>query len=282
MSSRLHVAKRRTKSGPPVFPKAGKEPEALVFSPEGTAAALPRPVPPRPVFDPMYSVGHQLMKARQARGLSIEDVAFETRIPHQRLRELENDDLSNFANLTYAKGFLKLYSRFLDLDLSDYLDEFDTSAIADVTGHEYVHTASAVRSLSAPAIAQDEPRYRPAGGLLGLAALVTIAGIGLVWWKSGSSSQEESPNPAKVAQSPAAPPKATPVEEPEAEAPTPARTAPITASVTLPGTNPPPAPLERIAPALPVDEPFATPAPTTAEAASEPGTDRIRRATIVE
>ena len=112
----------------------------------------------------MFSVGHQLMKARQARQLSIEDVAFETRIPHARLRDMENDDLSNFANLTYAKGFLKLYSRYLDLDLSDYLDEFDTSLISDVTGHEYVHTTNTVRLLSAPAIATDDgARSRFAG-----------------------------------------------------------------------------------------------------------------------
>ena len=129
------MAKRRPKEDLPFFFIPEKAEEILVASPEIPVAT---PLRPRPVFNPMYSVGHQLMKARQARNLAIEDVAFETRIPHQRLSEMENDDLSNFANLTYAKGFLKLYSKYLDLDLSDYLDEFDTSAIAAVTGHEYI------------------------------------------------------------------------------------------------------------------------------------------------
>ena len=130
----------------------------------------------------MLSVGHQLMKARQLRGLSIEDVAFETRIPHLRLRDMENDDLSNFANLTYAKGFLKLYSRYLKLDLSDYLDEFDTSMISAVTGHEYVHTANTVRLLSAPAFAPDDgQRSRIAANLLGIAALTAVL-IGGGWF----------------------------------------------------------------------------------------------------
>ena len=46
------------------------------------------------------SIGKQLMAARTARGLSVEDVAFKTHIPAARVSELENDDFSNFANLT--------------------------------------------------------------------------------------------------------------------------------------------------------------------------------------
>ena len=145
----------------------------------------------------MLSVGHQLMKARQLRGLSIEDVAFETRIPHLRLRDMENDDLSNFANLTYAKGFLKLYSRYLKLDLSDYLDEFDTSMISAVTGHEYVHTANTVRLLSAPAFASDDgQRSRIAANLLGIAALTAVL-IGGGWFVYKSQlNQTASASPA--------------------------------------------------------------------------------------
>lgn len=126
----------------------------------------------------MLSVGHQLMQARKARGLTIEDVAFETRIPHSLLRDMENDDLSNFANLTYAKGFLKLYSRFLHLDLSEYLDEFDTSAISEATGHEWAQTASVVRTLNAPAIAADPPRqFANFFGLAVLLLMITVAGF---------------------------------------------------------------------------------------------------------
>jgi len=153
----------------------------------------------------MYSVGHQLMQARQARQLSIEDVAFETRIPHSSLRDMENDDLSNFANLTYAKGFLKLYSRYLNLDLSDYLDEFDTSAIADVTGHEYVHTASAVRLLSAPAIAVDDSSRPRGSSALGIAALTALLlGGGWFYYKSQATTDARAGSPGAPAKSVAA------------------------------------------------------------------------------
>ena len=153
----------------------------------------------------MLSVGHQLMKAREVRGLSIEDVAFETRIPHPRLRDMENDDLSNFANLTYAKGFLKLYSRYLRVDLSDYLDEFDTSIIAAATGHEYVHTANTVRLLSAPAFAPDDGQGgRVAANLLGIAALAAVL-IGGGWFLYKSQPHQTT----AVASSPKTPPAAS-------------------------------------------------------------------------
>ena len=143
------------------------------------------------------------MKTRQVRGLSIEDVAFETRIPHTRLRDMENDDLSNFANLTYAKGFLKLYSRYLKLDLSDYLDEFDTSMISAVTGHEYaVHTANTVRLLSARAFAPDDGhRNRIIGNAVGIAALTAVLlGTGLLFHKSQSSQAAQTNAPDSTRQ----------------------------------------------------------------------------------
>ena len=145
----------------------------------------------------MLSVGHQLMKARKARSLSIEDVAFETSIPHSHVRDMENDDLSNFANLTYAKGFLKLYSRYLSLDLSDYLDEFDTSLISDVTGHEYMHTVNSTRLLSAPAMTMDDgARNRPAGNALGFAALTAVLlGGGWLFYNSHANQGVASSDP---------------------------------------------------------------------------------------
>lgn len=220
----------------------------------------------------MYSVGHQLMKAREARCLSIEDVAFQTRIPHQRLRDMENDDLSNFANLTYAKGFLKLYSKFLDLDLSDYLDEFDTSAISDVTGHEYMLTANAVRSLKAPTLAPDETPPRGSVGILGMvAATVMFAAGGWIFLKS-----REPANPAPSTSTPTA-------------AATPAKPGPVpvfAAATPAPSSRPQPAPA--LPPETPPDPPdvslteahLAPALPASIPASATP--DRVLRATIVE
>ncbi len=225
----------------------------------------------------MYSVGHQLMKAREARSLSIEDVAFLTRIPHQRLRDMENDDLSNFANLTYAKGFLKLYSKFLDLDLSEYLDEFDTSAISDVTGHEYIHTANAVRSLRAPALAPDDVPPRGSVGILGMvAAMILFAAGGWIFLKS-----REPANPE-----PATPPSAATPAKPATTPANPATVPVMAAATPAPASRPRPAP--PVEPETPPDPPdvslieanLAPALPSSIPASATP--DRVLRATIVE
>ena len=41
-----------------------------------------------------------------------------TKIRPGRLQEIENEDFSEFASLAYAKGFLLIYGKFLDVDVS--------------------------------------------------------------------------------------------------------------------------------------------------------------------
>lgn len=265
MATRLPVAKRRLKEDLPLFPAPEEAEEILVAPLEIPVATPPRPAPPRPVFNPMYSVGHQLMKARQMRNLAIEDVAFETRIPHQRLREMENDDLSNFANLTYAKGFLKLYSNYLNLDLSDYLDEFDTSAIAAVTGHEYIQAASAVRILSAPALAPDQSP----GGRANLASLAVVAAVLILggWFFMKSKPAPPLPDTAR-----ATPPDSTS----QAMQPT------MKAAIPLPPDS---APALAIVNSKPLVEKTVVSPPSVPSAevinTTAPG-DQVRRATVVD
>lgn len=152
-------------------------------------------------FQTTASVGQQCLQARSARGWTIEDVAFQTHIPHTLLRDMENDDLSNFANLTYAKGFLKLYSRHLGLDLRDYLDQFDTSEISTVTGHEYIQTANLVHNLSAPAIAPDafNSGLRPRMWLIALGAILFLAFGRWVFLKFSGPSADPAPSSQSAA-----------------------------------------------------------------------------------
>ena len=118
------------------------------------------------------SIGRKLLVVRKSRGLSLEDVAFHTRIPVARLREMENDDLSNFASITYARSFLRLYSRYLDVDISEHLDEFSTSAMAAAAGHEFVQSAHAGGSVFGHGAS---PRSHRRSGLL--VATTTVIGI---------------------------------------------------------------------------------------------------------
>jgi cytoskeleton protein RodZ len=150
----------------------------------------------------MRTIGQQFQSARKERGLSIEDVTFHTRIPAARVKDMENDDLSRFANLTYARGFLKLYAAYLELDLSDYLGQFRTEDFAHASGHEYVQTANATNNLPT-AVAVDQARSRrPGTYLLGLAMLT--AGV-IVWMNHTPDEKDGGQEPATVMPAPESP-----------------------------------------------------------------------------
>jgi cytoskeleton protein RodZ len=67
-------------------------------------------------------IGIQLQQARESAGLNVDDVVFQTRIPHTVIEALEAGDFSFFSSPTYAKSFLSQYSRFLHVEADPWLD----------------------------------------------------------------------------------------------------------------------------------------------------------------
>ena len=62
------------------------------------------------------NVGQRLRAAREAKGLSIEEVASTTRIPTRHLLSLEQSEWSNLPAPTYSVGFAKNYATAVGLD----------------------------------------------------------------------------------------------------------------------------------------------------------------------
>jgi cytoskeletal protein RodZ len=83
-------------------------------------------------------LGKKFQDARLARGLTLDEAARLTKIRPSRLAEIEADDFSQFPSLAYAKGFLQIYGKFLDVDVSPYLDVFETSQQMTVDGYSYL------------------------------------------------------------------------------------------------------------------------------------------------
>jgi cytoskeletal protein RodZ len=90
-------------------------------------------------------LGKKFQDARLARGLTLDEAARITKIRPSRLAEIEADDFSQFPSLAYAKGFLLIYGKFLDVDVSPYLDAFETSSQVTVDGYSYLQDAPAPR-----------------------------------------------------------------------------------------------------------------------------------------
>lgn len=84
------------------------------------------------------TIGHTLRAAREAKGLTLLDVAHQTRIPSNRLQQLEEDNFAAFGNMAYAKSFLKHYSRFLEVDASEVADAFPVPPLGGPSDYRYL------------------------------------------------------------------------------------------------------------------------------------------------
>ena len=69
-------------------------------------------------------VGKKLRKARENKGVSIEDVHKATRIHPKVLEALEENRLESTLGTTYVSAFLKDYARYLGLDANKLAEEY--------------------------------------------------------------------------------------------------------------------------------------------------------------
>jgi len=206
-------------------------------------------------------LGRKFQEARKARNLSLEEAARLTRIRQSRLAEIESDDFSNFPSLAYAKGFLQIYGKFLDVDVSPYLDAFETSGHLTVDGYSYLQDAPAPKAPRTQVTRRNEnarPSILPF--LLGLAILVA----GFWFLRFISNLQRITPRPteatATATPSPTAPvarivaPRAEPVESPAASAQVAAATTPppVKTTPTILVATPVPTAIAVATPSIPV------------------------------
>ncbi len=71
------------------------------------------------------TVGEQLRKAREQKRLTVEQAAFATHIKPEYLRALENNEREIIPSLVQAKGFLRLYAGYLNLEAGLLLDQWN-------------------------------------------------------------------------------------------------------------------------------------------------------------
>lgn len=69
-----------------------------------------------------FSPGRVLGNARHARGLSIEDVAHALKLAPRQVEAIEVDAFEQLRGLTFARGFVRNYARYLGIDPAPLLD----------------------------------------------------------------------------------------------------------------------------------------------------------------
>jgi cytoskeletal protein RodZ len=199
----------------------------------------------------MEGLGKKLQEARLARNLTLDEAGRMTKIRPSRLQEIENEDFSEFASLAYAKGFLLIYGKFLDVDVSPYLEAFETSESVTVDGYAYLQDNPAPKPSRTTVV-----RTRSSGGggggrgsFLPFVIGVIILVVGFLAMKLILGVQRLKPDPRQVVgASPTATaaaekiiaPHALPVEN--APSPTPASATAPTAQPTVTAPSPIPQP----------------------------------------
>jgi cytoskeleton protein RodZ len=118
-------------------------------------------------------LGKKFQEARRARNLTLDEAARMTKIRPARLAEIEADDFSQFPSLAYAKGFLLIYGKFLDVDVTPYLDAFEDSERVTVDGYSYLQDNPPPRPVSAPVVRRSSrERISPMPLIFGVLVLV--------------------------------------------------------------------------------------------------------------
>ncbi len=72
----------------------------------------------------MTDLGSYFRRKREERGVSLETVAEDTHIAVRYLQAIENDAFDQFPAHVYAKGFIRIYARYLDLDAESLITEY--------------------------------------------------------------------------------------------------------------------------------------------------------------
>lgn len=153
--------------------------------------------------DTGITVGQRLRAAREEKGLTLEDLAAQTRIPRRHLESLEASDWDKLPAPTYTIGFARSYATSVGLDRIEIADQLR----AELGGSR--PPAATHAETFQPA---DPARTMPKGLVLGAIAAVLVLLLLMSWLNNrsleGPEAVEETAGPPVAG--PAAPPPAAP------------------------------------------------------------------------
>lgn len=155
----------------------------------------------------MPTIGERLRAAREAKGLQLEDAHRQTKIHTRILQAMEEDRAPEVLDPAYARGFLKKYAAFLNLDPAPLMAE-------------YAQTARAAAPVTSTAGGAGETADEATAGIprwLVVASVTVIALIGVVFLvilSKDLSRTVSAPPPASMSK-PAIPSKPSPPPAPK-------------------------------------------------------------------
>lgn len=210
----------------------------------------------QPSGDDLF-IGGKLAARRQKAGITIEKAAKDTRIPVDKLLQIESDDLSGFAHPTYARMFLVDYANYLRVPLDEIRTHLPGSRKLGSSDNKYLDVL-----LDTPGFLQGEQFKSLRRLLLGIgagAAVLLLIALGIYGWRLLEKFQRvKAPVPAEApVPTPEAPPLPPVLLQPIEPEPEPSATpAPMASPSPSPKISPTPF---RLPPFQPSPRPRSTP-----------------------
>ena len=153
----------------------------------------------------MPALGERFRAAREARGLTVSDVAEHIRIRSVYLAAIEDENWSAVGAAVYIRGFIRTYARYLNLDPEEMVSEFNRSSGAAPSVASIASEPSRAAAASAPIEPVVSSGRRGFSPLLWIFAVIAVALVAFVVYNEVSLHS----GPAQVAQ---ATPSPTPAD----------------------------------------------------------------------
>ena len=154
-------------------------------------------------FDRAGDIADRLRAAREARGLSLDDVATKTRVPIRHLHAIDAGDWDALPAITYSVGFVKSYANAVGLNGTEIGQELRQQL------------GSPTPTGNAPYEPADPARVPPRALAIAAGLLALLLAVGYLIWRSTSvdepdmlevaTAEEPAPAPVPVAAPPPQP-----------------------------------------------------------------------------
>jgi cytoskeleton protein RodZ len=186
------------------------------------------------------SFGENLRQAREARNITLLEIAAATKIGSRSLKALEDEQFDQLPGGIFNKGFVRAYARYVGVDEEKAVAGYMEAAKATAP-----ETDLEAMSAQVAAAAKRESSGFNAASVVGVLALLVALGLGGLWLQEHrrEAREQEAARAAAVqeAQTPAPVPVVPPSAAPDASAVNPAQDATQGSAASSPETGAAPA-----------------------------------------
>jgi len=172
------------------------------------------------------TVGERLKAAREEKGLSLEDIAAQTRIPQRHLESIEIADWEKLPAPTYTVGFAKSYASAVGLDRTEIGDQLRE----EMGGQRFASSQAEVIEAADPA--RTMPKWLVISAVIAVILLIVVMSV---LNRRSLEPQSEAASNAPAAVASANPPTtAPPQQRPALPAPAAAAQGPVVLAAVAP------------------------------------------------